>query len=1322
MKETIAYNLVPQFIHEKYQAGFTTGQIKAVALFMDISGFTAMTESFMQHGKVGAEELAQIINTIFDPIIRAIYERGGFVTGFAGDALTAVYPHNTPQTALVACDTALAIREIIVQHSSYQTSFGDFALEVKQGLSVGQVEWGVTGPLEHKTYYFRGIAIDNCAKAEHQAKAGDIVLDESIHTALPIEMVSLDKGNGRYAKLTSLNQTTDIQKKQLNLPKISNKICHQFFPPKLWQYSGQGEFRQVSIIFLAFPDDLTHIELDEFITMTIQECDKFGGHFTEVDFGDKGGLALLCFGAPKAHENDVERALSFTHSLTKKLDALNLCYRVGITHGLVYAGMVGIPMRCKYATLGNVVNLASRLMVKAQWGQILVSEPVAQQPGFSFIHAGKSSFKGFAKPLSIYQLSGLDAESLTSHEVILVGRDAEKKKLLDFANPLLQNKSAGAAIIYGEPGIGKSVLVADFKANSNAMFTWINCQTDQILRQAFNPFITSLKHFFGVSEDASDSANKTAFNRHWQIFINQIQISDAPASLYQELKRTQSMLGALIGLRWQDSLYERLDSELRYENTITAVNTWLLAQSWLNPIVLLVEDGHWLDYATDDLLSHLSQEMSDRPILILITSRYLDNGERPKFNFAPTCSQLQIDLAALSPTSLRQQAEQILEGAINDGFFAFLQKRTQSNPFFAQQLILYCQDHNLLKRDQDQKWIAQVDNNLLPASINAMLIARIDRLSQRVKEVVQTAAVLGAEFELDILSQMLDTNIKREIKQAEANQIWSALTEIRYIFKHILLRDAAYDMQMRQQLRKLHYLAATAYEEIYKGNLAKHYASLAHHYKQANESKTEKLYARLAGEQAASRGNQQEAIAYFSRALALSTSKEEKCELLLLREEANHMTGDREKQAEDLIALARLILLAPKPTPAAKTQPLQPTSTAQLKQQVEVILRQVRYRSAISDYSATAVSAQRALQLSQEAEDLLLQVRSRYWWGESLERQGRHQEAREQFNLGLTLLQTQNSPTIEARFIKELGWIAFREGNSQLATQFLQTALQLVEQTGDQKEQMMVLKALGGASNAGGDYIAARSWQKKGLALARAIGHRLEEGSLLNNLGNTHRFLGDFETAVSYHKHGGEMIQKTGWRMGYAISQINLGLAYPYLGELDKAFQHAQSGLKIAQEIHARLVEAFSWYVLGNIAVDTQTWEAAQSAYHKSITIFQEISMPHYTIEAKSGLLRTYLAQDKNKQIKPLLIEILEFIDSGGNIRSVEEPMRVNLTCYQALERLEHPRAKIFLKKTYNQLQAQAAHLPPSEKQMFLADIPFHHAIITAWESQKESE
>ncbi len=169
-------NFIPDLIAEKASKNILSGTITASAMFVDISGFTAMTRSLMKHGKEGAEVLSNIINNIFTPAIRAIYDNGGFVTTFAGDAFTAVFESD----ADYVLNAVLEINKLFVDAGNISTKFGEFELAVKIGLSHGVIEFGIIDADIQKAYFFRGEAIDGCAKAEHKAGRMEIVADHGL--------------------------------------------------------------------------------------------------------------------------------------------------------------------------------------------------------------------------------------------------------------------------------------------------------------------------------------------------------------------------------------------------------------------------------------------------------------------------------------------------------------------------------------------------------------------------------------------------------------------------------------------------------------------------------------------------------------------------------------------------------------------------------------------------------------------------------------------------------------------------------------------------------------------------------------------------------------------------------------------------------------------------------------------------------------------------------------------------------------------------------------------------------------------------------------
>jgi hypothetical protein len=265
-----------------------------------------------------------------------------------------------------------------------------------------------------------------------------------------------------------------------------------------------------------------------------------------------------------------------------------------------------------------------------------------------------------------------------------------------------------------------------------------------------------------------------------------------------------------------------------------------------------------------------------------------------------------------------------------------------------------------------------------------VLIARLDRLTQAVKEVVQTAAVLGREFAVQVLSRMLHDplTLSAHLRAAEDAAIWSALSQLRYLFKHALLRDAAYDMQLRARLRALHQLAAESIQQLFAPDLAPHYAALAYHTEQAGLLPEAARWYKQAGEQAAGQYANQSAIAHFSKALALTPESEvvARRDILLARVDVLNLLGDRNAEEHDLDMLQMLAQHMADPS-----------------FQAQVAVRRMDYAWGTSNYAAVEALAPTAIALAQAAQDAQSEGRSHYLWGVTLRYQGVYDAAHTQF-------------------------------------------------------------------------------------------------------------------------------------------------------------------------------------------------------------------------------------------------------------------------------------------------------------------------------------
>ncbi|MEL6357213.1 MAG: AAA family ATPase, partial [Bacteroidota bacterium] len=668
-------------------------------------------------------------------------------------------------------------------------------------------------------FYFRGPTIDGAANCQSLANDQDIVVDGFTRNLISNRPITLEELSPEAYLVRGKISGEAATVHPLELPPLQKEIAKSFLPKGIERINQVGEFRTVITVFIAFSNIDTHEEMASFAKIILEKADNFGGYFKEIDFGDKGGLIPIFFGAPISYENSVVRAIEFALSIREEVDILckdhpDIQYRMGITMGTAFTGYVGGQERCQYACVGTRTNLAARIMMHADWQEILVDDEIAHTSLFRFKPKGKTKYKGISEPIPTFVLLGRQHQAgKPGYTGPMIAREAECRTLREFAMPIFRNETAGLAYVYGEAGIGKSRTLHELRRQLSAQYrlSWQLCPSDQILRKPFNSFIYFLKQYFHQSIDLDVEQKHKRFQEELERLAAQLAKSKhrSARKASRELKRTRPILAALLGLRESGSLWEKLDAKGRYQNTIAAIVNLFLVESLVAPLIIELEDIHWIDEDSQMLIQELLLRMKGFPILLLGTSRYYDDGSCPTLVAESELASLghpllRIDLGALSPADVRTFAERALAGPIHDEFLEVLLRATNSNPFYVEQLLEYFRENSLLLRD-DGRWNLRDKSIRLSNSINSILTARIDRLSNMVRETVKAAAVIGREFDVPVLTEVLRNDasfrdagqsaqllLKEQIAEAEKGQIWSAMNELRYIFRHSLMREAAY--------------------------------------------------------------------------------------------------------------------------------------------------------------------------------------------------------------------------------------------------------------------------------------------------------------------------------------------------------------------------------------------------------------------------------------------------------------------------------------------------------------------------------------------------
>src|SRR5215208_5520527 len=279
------HRVVPELIVEKYRAGIFDGEFPAVGMFLDLSGFSTMTDTLMQHGQHGAEVLANLMHGVFNPLVEGIFDHGGKIVGFAGDGIMALYPieEDALSTCISALSSAWLIQRRLARDAQRHTIYGTFEFTARIGLTCGTVSWGIlhSEAKKNATYFFRGSAVDDCAQAEQEAGLGQILITQALYQQVG-EWIQVQP-SGSFFQLAGFN--TDLPgAKPAVFPPVDLEISRIFMPEEIIAQDVRGEFRQVVNLFVRFPD-VSNEKLREITHVVFRLREQYGGLLNRLDFG-----------------------------------------------------------------------------------------------------------------------------------------------------------------------------------------------------------------------------------------------------------------------------------------------------------------------------------------------------------------------------------------------------------------------------------------------------------------------------------------------------------------------------------------------------------------------------------------------------------------------------------------------------------------------------------------------------------------------------------------------------------------------------------------------------------------------------------------------------------------------------------------------------------------------------------------------------------------------------------------------------------------------------------------------------------------------------
>jgi predicted ATPase/class 3 adenylate cyclase len=1022
-----------------------------------------------------------------------------------------------------------------------------------------------------------------------------------------------------------------------------------------------------------------------------------GGRVTRF-MGD-GYLAI--FGLPRARENDPEMAVRaglgiiktaavIARDLEKDHHLKGFQVRVGVNTGLVVAGGV---TEAEGTVMGSAVNLAARLESSAPPGGVLISQHTYQHVrGLFDFEAGEAiQVKGFDETVQVYlvvkakpRVFRVMTRGVEGVETHMVGRQGEMNALQVAFDAVLHSRDSRFITVVGEAGLGKSRLLDEFES-------WLELHhTPQVLlfkgraaSESMNLPYALFRDLFAFRFEILDDDPAIVAKRKIVLgFKEALGVKKDP-------EMSAHFVGQFLGYDFSDSRYLAgvLDVPQQiHDRALVYLSNYFKALAADNPVAIFLDDIHWADESSLDVLLHLSHELSDQQILFVALSR--PSLYQRRKSWGEEAFHQRLDLLPLSHEDSRLLVGEVLQKVqdIPETLSDMIIHNAEGNPFYLEELIKMLVEDGVIVKTEPT-WQVHPDRLVevrIPSTLTGVLQARLDGLPIKERTIIQQASVVGRVFweaavyyinqeiasgqvgndvQIIELAQELDKLRDREmVFRREA----SAFSEsVEYIFKHAILREVTYESVLKRTRRRYHGMVADWLIE-HSGERAEEVSGLiAGHLEKAGKVDEALDYICRAAEAAAANYAVDEAADFYARALTLTPEDdlERRYNLLLGSEMVFGMRGNRVAQRE---ALDSLQLIAEKLADKHKI--------------VQVLIRRAWYGYWLGEFAQAQVVAKKALTLAEATEDPDLMRQASY----------------------------------------ALAWAHLQQGDSDRALIHARDALPLARQTGSRRGEGNVLNILGMISLAQGDYYAARGYLEEFLAIARQIGDRAREITALNNLGVALTLIGNYQAAQDYFQRHMDIAREMGDKVSEATSLINLAWVYSGQEEWELAIKYADNGIvvKREQEQIEAVAEGLIW--MGHAWVGLGQPEKALKAYNESLAIRRELDQFHLAMGVLAGLARAELAQGDSSAAQGHVEEIMAYLGEGGSLHGTWEPLRIYLTCYQVLKFTEDQRADEILEQAFRILQSWVDLIPDEgDRRRLLEDVPWHRELMAEWASRQ---
>jgi class 3 adenylate cyclase/tetratricopeptide (TPR) repeat protein len=865
----------------------------------------------------------------------------------------------------------------------------------------------------------------------------------------------------------------------------------------------QGERRQATVVFAdlsgftALAERLDPEEVASVLSDCMKELIEAVYQYEGMVHQIVGDCIMAVFGAPIALEDDAERALRAALAMRERLEAFNkrsierlkepLDLHIGINSGTVITGNVGTSVQMSYSIIGDTVNVASRLEGVATRGQILVTQSTYRLTRgiFEFRPLESIRVQGKKDPLAVFEL--LEAKTqrdtmrgLEGRMSPLVGREWECKVMRKAISATKLGRSA-LILIYGDPGVGKSRLLDEVRSCESEGFTWLEGRCFASTQSlSYGPILDLLRRHIGIADKQHVEEQRSALHRH-------------VATNFSGDPQVYSVLAQLLALPMDETeaeLLKPINREAFRAHFFAIVERELISLAEQQPVVVMIEDLHWADASSVDLLAFVLPLLKRSRVTFIVSSRSRQSPTplwKRLGSVLDDCQDqvVEIPLQSLSMDESRSLMEGLLGGDyLPEALAAEILDKSEGNPFFLEEVLRSLIESGGLAFDNG-KWALTAPVGILrvPDNLQGVLLSRLDRLSEELKQLAQKAAVIGRVFHYRILERIANASnsLHEQLASLEISGLIHErcrLPELEFIFKHALTQEVAYQTLLTPARRALHRKVGEALELIFQDRVEELVGVLAYHYFSAEAWQKALDYSIRSGNAAFRVCAYAEARGHYGRAL----------------ECLKHLDDDPKHLGQKVEISVHLV--------GASLQAEMPEKNLALLFEAEKI--------------------------AQLLNDQVEVARVQLWIGRAYYYGGKLKEAGEYYRKVLLLAPQLEDPELASLPGAVLGRVLLMQGRFRESLQMLNQAIPLLEREKNQHELLFVYVTRAVAQTCLGQYAAALSGLNRTLEVARSSRDQNAEVIAHTGLAFTQVLAGEYREAIASAREALTVAEKSG--------------------------------------------------------------------------------------------------------------------------------------------------------------------------------------------------